>query len=164
MTTSAPIHMAGHLAPVPDEIDAVDLPVDGALPPELTGRYLRNGPNPLPGEPSPHWFLGHGMVHGIRLREGLAALQPKGDVGGKTNLSTQWRRRSGFGPGPDDQQSGAGLRHSLLLRRRVILALHVGHVLDEVTQARCGLKAEFAVKQRPIACELAHSLRQIALG
>ena len=73
MTTSAPIHMAGHLAPVPDEIDAVDLPVDGALPPELTGRYLRNGPNPLPGEPSRHWFTGHGMVHGIRLREGRAA-------------------------------------------------------------------------------------------
>ena len=72
MTTSAPIHMAGHLAPVPDEIDAVDLPVDGALPPELIGRYLRNGPNPLPGEPSQHWFLGHGMVHGIRLREGRA--------------------------------------------------------------------------------------------
>ena len=67
-----PLHMAGHLAPVPDEIDAVDLPVDGALPPELTGRYLRNGPNPLPGEPSRHWFAGHGMVHGVRLRDGRA--------------------------------------------------------------------------------------------
>ena len=72
MTTSAATHMAGYLAPVPDEIDAVDLPVDGALPPELTGRYLRNGPNPLPGEPSRHWFTGHGMVHGIRLRDGRA--------------------------------------------------------------------------------------------
>ncbi len=72
MTTSAATHMAGYLAPVPDEIDAVDLPVDGALPPELTGRYLRNGPNPLPGEPSRHWFVGHGMVHGIRLRDGRA--------------------------------------------------------------------------------------------
>src|SRR6476620_8444295 len=48
MTTSAATHMSGYLAPVPDEIDALDLPVDGALPPELTGRYLRNGPNPLP--------------------------------------------------------------------------------------------------------------------
>ena len=72
MTTSAATHMTGYLAPVPDEIDAVDLPVDGALPPELTGRYLRNGPNPLPGEPSRHWFVGHGMVHGIRLRDGRA--------------------------------------------------------------------------------------------
>jgi carotenoid cleavage dioxygenase len=72
MTAVTPLHMTGHLTPVPDEIDAVDLPVEGALPTELTGRYLRNGPNPLPGEPSAHWFTGHGMVHGIRLREGRA--------------------------------------------------------------------------------------------
>ena len=70
--TATPMHMTGHLAPVPDEIDAVDLPGRGRAPPELTGRYLRNGPNPLPGEPSAHWFTGHGMVHGVRLREGRA--------------------------------------------------------------------------------------------
>ncbi len=64
--------MTGHLAPVPDEIDATDLPVEGALPPELTGRYFRNGPNPRPGEISQHWFTGHGMIHGIRLRDGRA--------------------------------------------------------------------------------------------
>lgn len=62
----------GHLAPVPDETDARDLEVTGVLPPELTGRYLRNGPNPKPGEPSGHWFTGHGMIHGIRLRDGRA--------------------------------------------------------------------------------------------
>ncbi|MFC5817327.1 carotenoid oxygenase family protein [Nonomuraea harbinensis] len=67
-----PAHMTGHLAPVPDEIDAADLPVTGTLPPELNGRYIRNGPNPLPGEPSDHWFLGHGMLHGVRLRDGRA--------------------------------------------------------------------------------------------
>jgi carotenoid cleavage dioxygenase len=72
MTSTPPLHLAGHLAPVADEIDAVDLPVEGTLPPELVGRYLRNGPNPLPGEPSTHWFLGHGMVHGVRLRGGRA--------------------------------------------------------------------------------------------
>ena len=71
-TASLPSYLAGHLAPVPDEITAVDLPVDGVLPAELTGRYLRNGPNPLPGEDPGHWFLGHGMVHGVRLREGRA--------------------------------------------------------------------------------------------
>src|SRR3954447_3829134 len=70
--TATPMHMTGYFAPVPDEIDAVDLPVEGALPPELTARYLRNGPNPLPGRPSPHWFMGHGMVHGVRLRAGRA--------------------------------------------------------------------------------------------
>ncbi|MDN5916006.1 MAG: carotenoid oxygenase family protein [Pseudonocardia sp.] len=66
------VRLTGHLAPVPDEIDARDLPVHGALPPELTGRYLRNGPNPRPGESTAHWFTGHGMVHGVRLRDGRA--------------------------------------------------------------------------------------------
>ena len=70
--TTTPAHVTGHLAPVVDEITATDLPVEGALPPELSGRYLRNGPNPLPGEPSTHWFTGHGMVHGIRIRAGRA--------------------------------------------------------------------------------------------
>ncbi|MGB3355497.1 MAG: carotenoid oxygenase family protein [Mycobacterium sp.] len=69
---ATPLHVTGHLAPVPDEIDAHDLPVDGLLPPELNGRFLRNGPNPLPGQPSKHWFAGHGMVHGIRLEAGRA--------------------------------------------------------------------------------------------
>ena len=72
MTTTAPLHLTGYMAPVADEIDAVDLPVDGVLPPELTGRYLRNGPNPLPGDDAQHWFTGHGMIHGVRLREGRA--------------------------------------------------------------------------------------------
>jgi carotenoid cleavage dioxygenase-like enzyme len=72
MSSTQPLHVAGHLAPVADEIEAVDLPVEGALPPELTGRYLRNGPNPPPGAPSSHWFTGHGMVHGVRLRDGRA--------------------------------------------------------------------------------------------
>ncbi len=72
MTNTMPLHLTGYMAPVPDEIDAVDLPVAGVLPPELTGRYLRNGPNPLPGEDPGHWFTGHGMIHGVRLREGSA--------------------------------------------------------------------------------------------
>jgi len=72
MTTAPPLYLTGHLAPVPDEIESVDLPVHGALPPELTGRYLRNGPNPLPGTDPGHWFAGQGMIHGVRLRAGRA--------------------------------------------------------------------------------------------
>ncbi|GAA2422659.1 carotenoid oxygenase family protein [Actinomadura vinacea] len=70
--TGRPLWMDGHMAPVPDEIDAVDLEVDGTLPAELSGRYFRNGPNPAPGEETGHWFSGHGMVHGLRLRDGRA--------------------------------------------------------------------------------------------
>ncbi|WP_426572014.1 carotenoid oxygenase family protein [Aquihabitans sp. McL0605] len=66
--------LSGPYAPVTTEETAVDLRVTGTLPPELDGRYLRNGPNPI-GEVDPatyHWFLGDGMVHGLRLRDGKA--------------------------------------------------------------------------------------------
>jgi carotenoid cleavage dioxygenase len=52
-------------APV-SESEAVDLEVIGALPPTLSGLYVRNGPNPKSGD-SAHWFLGDGMVHAVEL-------------------------------------------------------------------------------------------------
>jgi carotenoid cleavage dioxygenase-like enzyme len=67
-------YVSGALAPVAEELTAVDLPVTGTLPEELNGRYVRNGPNPLDADPaSQHWFLGTGMLHGVRLEEGRAA-------------------------------------------------------------------------------------------
>jgi carotenoid cleavage dioxygenase-like enzyme len=66
-----PYWMQGGFAPVAEEVHAVDLAVTGALPPELDGLYVRNGSNPANG-PSPHWFLGDGMVHGVRLSGGKA--------------------------------------------------------------------------------------------
>ncbi|MEV4354743.1 carotenoid oxygenase family protein [Nonomuraea sp. NPDC004186] len=64
----------GGFAPVTDEITAFDLEVTGRIPAELNGRYLRNGPNPLSlDDPTAsHLFLGEGMVHGVRLRDGRA--------------------------------------------------------------------------------------------
>lgn len=66
-----PFYLCGNFAPVADEATAHDLPVEGALPPALTGLYLRNGPNPRKGDPG-HWFAGDGMVHGVRLEAGRA--------------------------------------------------------------------------------------------
>ncbi|MEV0314478.1 carotenoid oxygenase family protein [Nonomuraea fuscirosea] len=60
--------------PVTEEVTAFDLEVTGRIPAELNGRYLRNGPNPLSlDDPTAsHLFLGEGMVHGVRLRDGRA--------------------------------------------------------------------------------------------
>src|SRR2546421_160329 len=67
-------YLIGNFRPVAEEVTATDLPITGRIPVELTGRYLRNGPNPVePPEPSTyHWFMGDGMVHGVRLRDGRA--------------------------------------------------------------------------------------------
>jgi carotenoid cleavage dioxygenase-like enzyme len=67
-----PWWMQGGFAPVEAELHEVDLEVTGSLPPALSGLYVRNGSNPASG-PSPHWFLGDGMVHGVRLEAGGAA-------------------------------------------------------------------------------------------
>jgi carotenoid cleavage dioxygenase-like enzyme len=66
-----PFWLRSHFAPVTDEVTAHDLPVSGELPRGLSGALLRNGPNPRDGI-SPHWWFGHGMVHGIELEAGRA--------------------------------------------------------------------------------------------
>ncbi|MGL5166363.1 MAG: carotenoid oxygenase family protein [Afipia sp.] len=69
--TDTPFWERGNLAPVHEEVTAFDLPVEGAIPPELNGLYARNGANPREGH-SGHWFLGDGMLHGVSLRDGKA--------------------------------------------------------------------------------------------
>jgi carotenoid cleavage dioxygenase-like enzyme len=69
--TVLPVFRTGNYAPVHDELTAFDLPVQGRIPAELNGWYLRNGPNARTG--APHWCVGDGMVHGVRLENGRAA-------------------------------------------------------------------------------------------
>ncbi|MEC3917839.1 carotenoid oxygenase family protein [Nocardia sp. CDC160] len=64
-------HLTGNYAPVTEEVTAYELPCTGTIPDELSGWYLRNGPNPHAAA-SPHWFLGDGMVHGVRVEGGRA--------------------------------------------------------------------------------------------
>jgi carotenoid cleavage dioxygenase len=67
-------YLEGNFGPVREEWTVTDLEVTGNIPDHLDGRYLRNGPNPVvdPDPATYHWFTGTGMVHGIRLRDGLA--------------------------------------------------------------------------------------------
>jgi carotenoid cleavage dioxygenase-like enzyme len=70
-TEALPFHLRGNFAPVTAEVTAFDLAVQGAIPRELRGHYVRNGPNPKTGS-SPHWFVGDGMLHGVELGDGKA--------------------------------------------------------------------------------------------
>ena len=65
-------YLSGNFAPVPDELTVHDLEVRGAIPPELCGRYIHNGPNPPAGDPG-HWFFGQGMLHSVELCDGRAS-------------------------------------------------------------------------------------------
>ena len=70
LPTDANIFTVGNYAPVADELTEYNLPVDGAIPAELDGWYLRNGPNPRTA--TGHWFTGDGMLHGVRIEDGQA--------------------------------------------------------------------------------------------
>jgi len=72
-TTAVNAYLDGNFAPVQTEITADSLQVIGQLPPDLSGMFVRNGPNP---QWSPigqyHWFDGDGMLHGVRIDNGKA--------------------------------------------------------------------------------------------
>ncbi|RMI33481.1 carotenoid oxygenase family protein [Nocardia stercoris] len=66
-------YLAGNFGPVAQEVTAYDLPVTGSIPDYLDGRFLRIGPNPIDPNPETYqWFLGEGMVHGLRIGDSRA--------------------------------------------------------------------------------------------
>src|SRR5438105_13098164 len=54
-----------NFAPIGQSV-SMDLEIEGALPPALSGLNVRNGPNPGRAT-SPHWLLGDGVPHATRL-------------------------------------------------------------------------------------------------
>ena len=66
-----PWFLRGNWSPMQQERTETRLVVQGNIPLDLSGVYLRTGPNPKSGT-GEHWFLGDGMVHGIRLSDGKA--------------------------------------------------------------------------------------------
>ncbi len=66
--------LTGIHTPMREERTITDLKVTGSIPTDLDGRYVRIGPNPAtpPNAAAYHWFLGDGMIHGVRLKGGEA--------------------------------------------------------------------------------------------
>ena len=64
----------GNFAPVREEIAADELKIIGELPSDLSGMFVRNGPNPQ-WQPKGqyHWFDGDGMLHGVKIANGKAS-------------------------------------------------------------------------------------------
>jgi carotenoid cleavage dioxygenase len=91
---ATPFHLAGNYAPVHEEFTTGELEVSGTLPAELTGTYVRNGPNPRHA-PSPIWFLGQGMLHGVRLEAGRALWYRNRAIAAATTSNTSIVRHAG---------------------------------------------------------------------
>jgi carotenoid cleavage dioxygenase len=113
--SAVPFFRVGNYAPVSDELTTFDLPVVGAIPRELDGWYLRNGPNPR--HETPHWFTGDGMIHGVRLENGRAAW-----------YRNRWVRTESFDkPMPHQNADGTRNLHASLANTNVVN--HAGKTL-----------------------------------
>lgn len=67
-------YLSGLHEPMNEELTLTELSTSGEIPAELDGTYMRIGPNQLTttNAAAHHWFVGDGMVHGIRIRNGKA--------------------------------------------------------------------------------------------
>jgi carotenoid cleavage dioxygenase-like enzyme len=102
--------------PVREELTATDLPVVGAIPPELTGWYLRNGPNPRHDDGN--WFTGEGMIHGVRLAHGRAI-----------EYRNRWVRTRSFLAGGGAIYGPHGERDLTVSAANTHVVNHAGHTL-----------------------------------
>jgi carotenoid cleavage dioxygenase-like enzyme len=119
--------LQGPFAPVEEEITAFDLPVTGALPAALNGRYLRNGPNPLGLDDPAYrfregpWFLGPGMVHGVRLRDGKAEW-----------YRNRWVRSQQLAEAMDEKWPAGPVRNAMDFAANSHIIAHAGRYLATV--------------------------------
>jgi carotenoid cleavage dioxygenase-like enzyme len=132
MTSNGNWFRDGLFAPVTEEVTAFDLPVTGHVPSELNGRYLRNGPNFMRGvdDGKHHWFLGSGMVHGVRLRDGRAEWYRNRWVRSKAvaeALGEEWRE------GPIRDQDLAANTHILAHAGRILATVENGALPYEIS-------------------------------
>ena len=68
--------LSGGFAPIGTEISIPLTDIEGEVPKNLNGMYVRNGPNrkfEAPGRY--HWFDGDGMLHAVRFDRGAVTYQ-----------------------------------------------------------------------------------------
>ena len=95
----------GNFRPVSEEVTETNLKIEGNIPPELSGLYVRNGTNSSSGI-SDHFFGGDGMMHGVRLEGGEAKWYRNRYV----NTPVYRKETGGFGaPKPEDTTSAVSM-------------------------------------------------------
>jgi carotenoid cleavage dioxygenase-like enzyme len=94
-TAPVPAYLEGNFAPVFDEVEASDLPVEGEIPRDLEGFFVRNGSNPRFRAPGRyHWFDGDGTIHAVQFE------------GGRASYRNRWVRTRAFAA---EQEAGKAL-------------------------------------------------------
>ncbi|MAQ13254.1 MAG: 9-cis-epoxycarotenoid dioxygenase [Sandaracinus sp.] len=93
-------YLEGAYAPVDREIEAELVAREGAIPDDVAGSYVRNGPNPrFRAEGGHHWFDGDGMLHAARIADG------------RVFYRNRWIRTAGF---RREEEAGKALWRGLM--------------------------------------------------
>ena len=138
-------YLEGEFAPLHQEYTLTDLEVIGTIPDYLDGRYLRNGANPI-GEIDPelyHWFIGDGMVHGIRIRDGKAEWYRNRWVRGPQAAQGTGRAS----PAGDSGTSGIGANTNVIGHAGKTLALIEGGRRQLRTHRRVGHRRRMRLRR-----------------
>jgi carotenoid cleavage dioxygenase-like enzyme len=142
-------YLAGPHGPTHEELTIADLEVEGELPLDLNGVYVRNGPNPQ-FEPRGryHWFDGDGMVHAVHIADGHATYRNRwvrtaGFERERTNGEPLWRGiMEPFAENPADAAEKDTANTDIVYHRDRLLALwyRAGqpYALDPVTLDQLG--------------------------
>jgi carotenoid cleavage dioxygenase len=129
-------HLSGVFAPVVDEVDVPDLHVEGQLPEEIDGDYVRNGPNPrfTPLGAYVYPLDGDGMLHRVQIRGGSVRytnrfVQTPALVAEEAAGRALWPGITGFGQGPGADVVGPELAHTSKDLPDINVVRHGGRLL-----------------------------------
>jgi len=121
-------YLHGIHAPTVHETTACELAVEGELPAELFGAYVRNGPNQvLPPKNLYHWFDGDGMIHAVQFRDGRASYRSR--FVRTAGLADEARAGHAIWPGVMGPFDLAAPRHYLKDTANTDVIWHDGHLL-----------------------------------
>jgi carotenoid cleavage dioxygenase len=128
--------LQGVFAPVIEEVDAPDLPVEGELPPAIEGDYIRNGPNPrfTPLGAYIYPMDGDGMLHRVQIRDGRARytnrfVRTPALIAEEAAGQALWPGVAGLGREPGAELVGPALANTLKDVPDVNIVRHGGRLL-----------------------------------
>jgi carotenoid cleavage dioxygenase len=125
-TVASNPYLKGNYRPVDEEVTVTDLAVTGTIPEHLDGRFVRNGPNPIGPDPATYnWFVGTGMVHGVRLRGGRAEW-----------YRNRWVRSAGVAKALGEEPRGGPVLTDFDMANNIMVVSHAGKTLAISDHAR----------------------------
>ena len=165
-TRKPPFYMRGNYAPVADEATLTDLKVEGRVPDGLEGVYLRNGPNPPAGKTPGHWFMGDGMLHGLKLGSGKAHwyrnrwIKTKALAGAKS-MREDYSRDYSVGVSNTHVVPHGGNIYALV---ESSLPMRVSPELETLGNEDFGGKLDFAFTAHPKVCPVTGEMHAFGYG